>query len=132
MKTTFYVLAYMALAFVLASTVYLGIANQKALGASTPGLSARLASSTAEIAGTTPTNIAATSTNCSARIITTTSQAVMLTFSDVAGQTPTATYGHYQAGSTTVAYVSGLYGCGLIKAFSTGGANSNVTVSVTY
>lgn len=53
----------------------------------------------------------------------------MLTFSDYAGQTPTGLYGHLQAASTTVAYDSGLYGCGLMKVYSF--ATQQITVSET-
>ena len=64
--------------------------------------------------------IAATS-SCAARIITTSGQAVMLTFSSRSGQAaPTGSYGHIQAASTTVAYDSGLYGCDLLRAYSFG------------
>ena len=66
-------------------------------------------------------------TTCSSRVITTAASAVMLTFSDYAGQTPTGSFGHLQGASTTVSYDSGTYGCGLFKAY----AFSSTTITVT-
>jgi hypothetical protein len=68
---------------------------------------------------TTAAVVFATST-CASRIITTSAAPVMMTFSDYAGQTPTGSFGHLQAASTTVAYDAGVYGCGLVKVFSQG------------
>lgn len=59
-----------------------------------------------------------TGSGCSSRIVTTQAGYLELTFSDYAGQSPSATFGVYQGASTTVAYDSGLYGCGLLKAYS--------------
>lgn len=127
-----YAIAVLAVCVCLAFVLFgFHVELNKTFGSADNGLAATVASSTAEVVSTTATNIAATSTNCASRVITTTSQAVMLTLSDYAGQTPTQTFGHYQAASTTVAYDGGLYGCGLIKAISGGGASSNVTVTVT-
>lgn len=67
------------------------------------------------------------SSTCDARIISTQGSAVMLTFSDYNGARPTASFGHVQAASTTVAYDSGLYGCGAVYAYSF--SNQNLTVS---
>lgn len=58
----------------------------------------------------------ATST-CSARIISTASTSLMLTFRD--GDTPTGLFGVYQAASTTVVYDGGQYGCGQISGMAT-------------
>jgi len=62
--------------------------------------------------------------NCSSRVVTTTDgtgQEIRVLFGaptngDVT--TPTATVGHFQTASTTVAYDSGLYGCGAWKAYA--------------
>ncbi len=67
---------------------------------------------------TTASLVFATTTSCSARVVTTYASPVMLTFSDNQGETPTGTYGHLQAASTTIAYDSGLYGCGAVKIYS--------------
>lgn len=108
-------------------------ASPAAVGAATSGLAASVASTTQEtVLAASATTIAATST-CSSRVVSTGAQAIVLTFSDYAAQSPTlAGFGFYQPASTTVAYDSGLYGCGLMKAISGGGANSIVTVGVTY
>jgi hypothetical protein len=91
------------------------------VNASAPsGLPATVATSSAALVNTTASMLFATSTagQCSARIVTTYASPIMLTFSDYIGQSPTGQFGHLQGASTTVAYDSGLYGCGLVKAYS--------------
>lgn len=94
----------------------------KFAGASAPsGLPAQTINATSSnpTVTTTASLVFATSSQCSARIVTTPgTSAIMLTFSDNQGKTPTALYGHLQAASTTVAYDSGLYGCGAVKVYS--------------
>lgn len=99
------------------------------VSASAPsGLQGTVATSSVSGVGTTVVTLIATTTgSCSARIISTKTSAIMLTFSDYAGQAPTGTFGHVQPASTTVAYDSGLYGCGLVKAF--GFAADTVTIT---
>ena len=107
--------------------VFLFSGKTQDTSASAPsGLPATVATSSIASVGTTAISLFATST-CSARIISTQAQAIMLTFSDYAGQTPTATFGHWQAASTTQAYDSGQYGCGLVKAYSF--ATQTITVT---
>jgi hypothetical protein len=74
-------------------------------------------------------SIFATST-CSARIVTTRENPVRIVFSDVEGRIPTATVGHLQLSSTTVAYDSGIVGCGLMRIFGVY-ASSTITVTET-
>lgn len=75
---------------------------------------------------TTATTLIATTT-CVARIITTKSSAILLTFSDYNNASPSSLYGHLQPASTTVAYDSGQYGCGKVKAYSM--TADNITIS---
>lgn len=78
-------------------------------GASAPsGLQATVATSSYQGVSGTQAVLFATS-SCSARIVSTASTSIMLTFRDQ--DIPTAFYGHFQAASTTVAYDSGQYGC---------------------
>jgi hypothetical protein len=101
--------------------------NINLAGASAPaGLKTTIATTSPAAVTGTASMLFATST-CDARIITTAGSSIMLTFSDYAGQTPSATFGHIQATSTTVVYDSGQYGCGAVKAFSF--ANQLLTVS---
>lgn len=93
------------------------------------GLSATVATTSRPVVTTTAGTLFATSTMCAARIISTASSSVMLTFSDYAGQTPTGSFGHFQATSTNVVYDSGQYGCGLVKVWSF--ATQQVTVTET-
>lgn len=126
-RSLLFILAIFALS---SAIVVLGVIGHTAEASAPSGLPATIASTTAEVVlAASAVNIAATS-SCAARIISTTQQGIMLTLSDYAGQTPTQTFGLWQAASTTVVYDSGQYGCGLIKAISGGGANSNVTVVV--
>lgn len=70
------------------------------------------------------------SATCHSRVITTTGSAIMISFDDVAGHgstTISGEIGHWQDASTTVAYDSGQYGCGLLSAY--GYSSSTVTIS---
>ena len=105
-------------AIVLAIIFLVGASSQRVDASAFPGGQATVASSSIYAAtAATASSLIATS-SCSARIITTGASAVMLTFSDYSGQAPTGSFGHWQAASTTVAYDSGQYGCGLVKGFS--------------
>lgn len=110
---------YGIVAVLILAVVYLMGSQVPQVYASAPaGLPARIATSSSPVlAATTATVIIATS-SCSARMITTKASPILLTFSDLAGLAPTATYGHLQAASTTVVYDSGQYGCGLVKAYA--------------
>ncbi len=94
-----------------------------------PGLPSTIAtSSTITLNTTSAFNIAATST-CAARIVTTNSQPIMLKFADNSGITLSTISGHLQLASTTVAYDSGQYGCGLMTGMVAGVGSTNITVS---
>lgn len=98
---------------------------ETSLGSAPPGAPAWVASSTAP---TVPVNVATTiiaTSSCSARIISTGQTTAMLTFAD--DFTPTGSFGVWQAASTTVAYDSGLYGCGEVKAWT----NATGVITVT-
>lgn len=99
-------------------------------GSAPSGLPATVATTSNPVVGTTAVTIIATSSACTSRIISTGSYPIMLTFSDYANQTPTGSFGFFQGASTTVAYDSGIYGCGLVKAYGYTG-NINITVSET-
>lgn len=95
-------------------------------GASAPsGLPATIATSSNPIITATAATIIATST-CSARIISTASSTIMLTFTDK--DTPSQSFGTFQAASTTKEYDSGQYGCGRVKAMSFNGVLGVITV----
>ena len=87
------------------------------------GLPAAIASSSRSVlVGTTsPTTIFSATTNCASRVISTLSQPILLTISTSSGgalqNIPTATNGIFQGASTTVAYDSGLYGCGEVSVY---------------
>ena len=114
---------------IAAALVFLGAGSFTAFGSAPSGLMSIIATSSNPVVGTTVLTLFATS-SCNARIITTYANPVMLTFSDYAGQTPTATFGHLQSASTTVVYDSGIYGCGLVKAYGYT-ATTAITVSET-
>ena len=73
---------------------------------------------------------AQTDGSCKARVVTTTSQGIMISFGDTTGFGSTTIggqAGHLQAASTTVAYDGGIYGCGRMSAY--GFASTTITVS---
>ena len=107
----FVVLAVLALAYLV------GTQTQQVYAGAPSGIKTTVATTSANAVGNTATMLFATST-CDSRIITTVASPVMLTFSDYAGQVPTAVFGHLQAASTTVVYDSGQYGCGKVTAYA--------------
>ncbi len=112
-QTSLFVLSLIALATIFAGSLFVLSARASAPA----GIPASVATTSPAIVGTTASTIFATST-CTARIISTQASPIMLTFGDNQGATPTGGYGNWQAASTTVAYDSGLYGCGAVKAYS--------------
>lgn len=71
-----------------------------------------------------------TSPICKSRVISTTGSAILISFDDVTGfgsTTLAANAGHVQPASTTVAYDSALFGCGLVSAY--GYSSSTITIS---
>ena len=102
----------------IASIVFL--AGQQSASASAPsGLPATMATtSNVTMPAVTVVTVAATS-SCTATVVQTGVSAVMLQFGDRNGAALSGTNGTaLQAASTTVAYDSGLYGCGKIRAYS--------------
>lgn len=79
---------------------------------------ANVATSSNPTVTTTAGTVFATSTACTSRVISTSAQPIMITFSDNQGKIPTGSFGHLQAASTTVAYDAGLYGCGRLQVYS--------------
>ena len=85
-------------------------------GGATPGLYSTVSSSSeTRIGSTSAETIFHTTFDCTARVISTTGRAIMLSFGST---TPTAVVGHVQAASTTVAYDSEIYGCGQVRAYA--------------
>ena len=103
--------------FLLAVTYMVGASAVTVYAAQPSGIAANVATTSNPLIGTTGATLFATST-CSSRVITTYASPIMLTFSDYAGQTPTATFGHLQSASTTVVYDASVYGCGRFQAYS--------------
>lgn len=109
-------LGIMAVFMVFVYTIY---NKPDTASASAPtGLMSSVATTSQPTVGTTAISVFATSTSCNARIISTYASPVMITFSDFKGETPTGVFGFLQAASTTQAYDSGIYGCGLLKIYS--------------
>lgn len=91
--------------------------NQK-LGGVSPDQFARIATSSTIVVGPqqTVTIFAERTAGCTSRVITTSSQALFITFDDNLG--PNSIESHQQATSTTVAYDSAIYGCRAVRARS--------------
>lgn len=122
----FIIIASMALCFVA------GIAYvfPFSVGASAPsGLPATVIDSFTKQVGPQGNTLISTSTpSCSSRVVSTVAKPVMLVFTRSASTTVSATYGHLQGASTTVAYDSGLYGCNQITAY---GFDATTTITIT-
>lgn len=111
---------------------------QQVLGGAPAGLPATIGTSSTVLVGTsTPMTLTATSTGCAARIISTGAQAIKISFDwKLSSTTLDNNIGHFQGGSTTVAYDSGLYGCsvvtarGIYQGGDVAGSNSSSTVTV--
>lgn len=101
--------------------------QEDAFGAANPGTQATIATSSNPTVGTSPSLVFATST-CQARVITTYANPIMVYFSDFKGQRPSATAGHLQSASTTVAYDASVYGCNAVYIYGYTG-NTAITVS---
>jgi hypothetical protein len=121
--TSNYVLIAVSTVLLIIATI-LYVRSSPYAGASAPiGLPASVTNATTsnlQVSNAGTKTLFATSSGCSARIISTATTSLMLTFTDNLGQSPSAIFGVWQAASTTVAYDSGLYGCGLVKGFSFG------------
>jgi hypothetical protein len=114
------------------------VQEAKIANASAPsGLSATVATTSLQDVGpnlyssTTPRVIViANHPQCAARIITTGANPILLGFNATFNgtTTPSGTSGVYQAASTTVAYDSGIYGCGQITAY---GYTATTAITIT-
>lgn len=123
-------------------SAYLGGVNDSkntVLGGAANGLPATIATSTVLTVGTTAITVWSTDASngsCSSRVITTTGKPIMISFGNRpnypagnrATSTASATQGHYQAASTTVAYDASIYGCGTVGIYGFDAA-STITVS---
>lgn len=137
MKSNTISIALVALALLLLAGVIAMKPLYQTHGAAFTGQAAYLQIATTTVVG--PQDItdtifsARTDGSCKARIVSTTGgSAIMLVFGDPANgdlssSTVSGTVGHWQAASTTVAYDSGLYGCGRWSAYSY--ATQTITVS---
>ncbi len=105
-------LAVFVAGFLVHSTPKAKFGGFAAAGPATVATTTRFA-----LVAATAAAIEATS-SCAARIITTYASPIMLTFDATSGQLPTGVFGFLQPASTTVAYDAGLYGCGLVTAYS--------------
>lgn len=103
----------------VASLIWSAYVTPQATGSAPTGYSA-VNGTTSAITMTDATDVSelfATST-CVSRVITTGTKNIRLKFFDSAFAL-SATAGHLQTASTTVAYDSGIYGCGLVTGLST-------------
>lgn len=116
---------------VLAGVVFIALQSNLAIGESFTGTATNVVSATSTAVGPdTVVTLFAINGSCDTRIITTNNDAIHLSFRTITGFAPTSVVGHYQAASTTVAYDSGLYGCGLVTALGLT-ASGTVTISET-
>ena len=117
---------FVAGGILLISIAYLaGSRVPSARGAAPSGLPAGTTTQSTVIASTTAGFFTKPNSVCSSRVISTASSSIMITFGST---TPTGINGHWQGASTTVAYDSGLYGCGMWSIWGTS-LGSIVTVT---
>ncbi len=103
----------------------------KADASAPSGLPATEAVATTTVLGPQSTTTILAASACSARVVGTTNQGIMLLFADpsegdLSSTTIASQKGFWQAASTTVAYDSGVYGCGRFI----GRADASTTVTV--
>lgn len=105
--------------------------TNQTVGEAPSGLNSSVATSSTVIVGPDIwVNLFATTTPCTSRIVTTYSQPVTIAFSTSSAYvtaTSTPDTGHIQSASTTVAYDSGIYGCGRWVAY---GVEASTTVTI--
>jgi len=113
------------------------LTESNVVGSAPSGLPASQRIATTTVVGPDfATTIFASKASCASRVVSTTdgtNQEILIVFGtptngDIA--TPTAIVGHAQTGSTTVAYDSGIYGCGAWKGYAT--ASTTLLVSELY
>jgi hypothetical protein len=121
----------------LGAVVGVGLTGSDKLSSAPSGLPATQRIATTTVVGPqSVTTIFANKASCASRVISTTdgtNQEILVIFGnptngDIA--TPTGIVGHAQAGSTTVAYDSGIYGCGAWEAYAT--ASTTLLLSELY
>lgn len=104
-------------------------------GATFPGTAAQLKTATTTTVGPSAQRITifGLKSDCKARVVTTNYAAVWLSFGEpttngnLSSSTLSNAAGHYQAASTTVAYDSGLFGCGVMTGYAV--ASTSITAS---
>ena len=107
--------------------------ESKPLGQAPSGLNSLLAVATTTAVGPQQNKtIFSSNSQCTGRVIGTAGQAIMLAFGDptngdISSTTLTSMVGFTQGASTTVAYDSGVYGCGRWSAY--GIASSTITTT---
>ncbi len=126
-------LALVAVLVAVAAYTYFVLPQDSALGGGWYGFQSHIQSATSTTVGIyAPVTLFADQANaeCHARVVTT-NHDIRISFDDVTGYSSTtlsATVGHIQLASTTVAYGSGDFGCGFMTARAIQ-ATTTVTVS---
>lgn len=125
MTKSFSNITLMAAVVVILAFMYLfSVSTHQASANATTGLPATQRIATTTVVGPQQTvTIFSRDPSCTARIIRTQGQGILLAFADptngdVASTTLSSVVGFIQLASTTVAYDSGIYGCGRVTAFA--------------
>lgn len=130
LKVLFAVLVIALLAVIAFRVLPIGLN----LGQAPSGLPSAAATSTSRLVGLAAVELFPEALNCATTIIGTKSEPIMISFSGVfdqvgnigvASSSLSGSIGFVQAASTTVAYDSGLYGCGAVFVIS-GTANTSI------
>ena len=125
MKTLYYS-GSLILVLALMATIFAYVFPNNQLSGATPNMQARvLVATTTSVGPQTTITVFSALEYCASRVVTTGTQPISLSFHD--GITVSPTVGHLQGASTTVAYDSGLYGCGAVTARA--GASTTITTT---
>ncbi len=100
-------------------------------GSATPGLPAVYGIATTTLVGPQQIFQIFASSQCTARVVSTAGSAITLIFfdpsgGDISSTTISGSKGIWQGSSTTVAYDSGIYGCGRVFAYSFASSSLNL------
>lgn len=128
MKKIIGIIGIFIVAVALVVSMLLMVRQQQSMAGAPAGMAVTTATSSyVTIPSHTVVTLFASST-CVSRIIGHASSSFMLTFFDSVVN-PSGITGHRHIGSTTVAYDSGIYGCGIWRVYNPSDTNASTTIT---
>lgn len=114
-----------AITFIVGAILIAFALGQSVQGEARSGTAIMATSSTIQVGPQEDKTLFTSNYSCASRVISTQAQGVMLSFSSTIN--PGGAEGHWQAGSTTVAYDGAIYGCTTVTAYA--GASTTITTA---